>query len=118
KLLWVPSVLYGVDYIRHDGGGPDINKGIMTAPSVNFFYAGPSLWQYVNVTDAYFEPLVARQALNAAHWDIQTNKNDVLLRTADTYFRVHQQRGMYAGALYTVERGRDLVDRILQLSRE
>jgi len=26
----------GVDYIRHDGGGPDFNKGILTAPSVNF----------------------------------------------------------------------------------
>ena len=30
KILWVPSVIMGVDYIRHDGGGPDINKGVMT----------------------------------------------------------------------------------------
>ena len=49
KILWVPSVLMAVDYIRHDGGGPDINKGVMTAASVNFFYAGPGLWQYVNL---------------------------------------------------------------------
>ena len=117
RLLWVPSLLFGADYIRHEGGGPDVNKGIMTAPSVNYFYAGPSLYQFVNLTDAYFEPLVARQSLNAAHWDIQSQKNDALLTTADAYFRVHQQRGLYAGALYTVERGRDLVDRIAQLSR-
>src|SRR5437764_912118 len=62
--------------------------------------------------------LVARQVLNARHWDIQTAKNNALLQTADAYFRVHQQRGMFAGALYTVERGRDLVDRITRLSQE
>ena len=105
KVLWVPTLMFGVDYIRHDGGGPDFNKGIMTAPSVNFFYAGAGLYQYVNLTDAIFEPLVARQVLNARHWDIQSAKNDALLQTADAYFLVHQYRGMYAGALYTVERG-------------
>ena len=118
KVLWVPSVIMGVDYIRHDGGGPDINKGVMTAASVNFFYAGPGLWQYVNLTDVIFEPLAARQSLNSAHWDVQTAKNDALLQTADAYFLVHQYRGVYAGALYCVEKGHDLVDRIANLTRE
>src|SRR6516165_807618 len=36
KVLWIPRLNIGFDYIRHDGGGPDFNKGIMTAPSVNF----------------------------------------------------------------------------------
>ena len=43
KVLWVPTLNIGFDYIRHDGGGPDFNKGIMTAPSVNFFYGGGGL---------------------------------------------------------------------------
>ena len=43
KVLWVPTLMFGFDYIRHDGGGPDFNKGIMTAPSVNFFYGGGGL---------------------------------------------------------------------------
>jgi outer membrane protein TolC len=118
KVLWVPSILLGVDYIRHDGGGPDFNKGIMTAPSVNFFYAGPSLYQFVNLTDAIFQPLAQRQTLNARHWDVQSAKNDALLQTADAYFLVHQYRGMYAGAIYTVEQGHELVERVAQLSRE
>jgi hypothetical protein len=118
KVLWVPSNLFGVDYIRYDRGGPDINKGIMTAPSVNFFYAGPSLYQFVNLTDAIYQPLAQRQVLNARHWDVQPAKNDALIQTADAYFPVHQYRGMYAGAIYTVELGHDLVDRIAQLSRE
>lgn len=118
KVLWVPSIMFGLDYIRHDGGGPDVNKGIMTAPSVNYFYGGPSFFQYLNITDAIYEPLVARRSLDAAHYDIQTAKNDVVLQTSDAYFRVHRARGKYAGALYTVERGHDLMERISQLSKE
>jgi outer membrane protein TolC len=72
----------------------------------------------LNLTDAYFEPLVARQVLNSRQFDIQTAKNDSLLLTAEAYFRVHQYRGMYTGALYTVERGHDLIDRISRLSKD
>jgi outer membrane protein TolC len=118
KLLWVPTLVFGIDYIRHDGGAPDFNKGIITKPSVNFFYAGPGLSQYVNLTDAIFEPLAARQVLNSRHNDIQTAKNEALLQTADAYFKAHQYRGMYAGALYTVERGHLLVERVTQLSKD
>ena len=118
KVLWVPTINIGFDYIRHDGGGPDFNKGIMTAPSVNFFYGGAGLWGILPTTDAIFLPLAARQVLNSRHWEVQTAKNDALMQTSDAYFRVHQARGTYAGALYTVERGRDLVEAIAQLSRE
>ena len=58
------------------------------------------------------------KSLNSAHWDVQTAKNDALLQTADAYFLVHQYRGVYAGALYCVEKGHDLVDRIANLTRE
>jgi outer membrane protein TolC len=118
KVLWVPTIMFGADYIRHDGGGPDFNKGILTAPSVNYFYSGGSLIQYVNLTDAIFEPLAARRVLNSRKWDIQAAKNDALLQTAEAYFYVHQYRGSYAGALYSVERGRELVDRITRLSKD
>ena len=118
KVLWVPQLNMGFDYIRHDGGGPDFNKGIMTAPSVNYFYGGAGLWQIQALTDVVFEPLAARQVLNSRQADIQSAKNDSLFMTADAYFRVHQYRGMYAGALYAVELGHDLVDRIARLSKD
>jgi outer membrane protein TolC len=118
KVLWIPTFNLGFDYIRHDGGGPDFNKGIMTAPSVNFFYGGGGMWGNISVADAIFQPLAARQNLNSAHWDIQSAKNDALMMTADAYFQVHQYRGSYVGALYCVERGKELVNRISQLSRE
>ena len=125
KVLWVPTLMMGGDYIRHDGGGPDFNKGVMTSPSVNFFEAGgglnvsnSGLFQFVNLTDAFFEPLVAQRVLNSRQWDIQTAKNDALRLTADTYFRVHQYRGMYTSALYCVERGHELVNQIASLGEE
>src|SRR5262249_32954881 len=67
---------------------------------------------------AIFEPLAARRVLAARQWEIQAAKNDALLQTADAYFRVHQSRGMFAGALYAVNRGRDLVDQVARLSRD
>ena len=118
KVLWVPSFMIGSDYVRHDGGGPDINKGVMTVNSTNFNYTGAGFWQNVNFTDVIFQPLAARQNLNSRQFDVQTAKNDVLFQTADTYFLVHQFRGMYAGALYAVERGHELVERILQMSKD
>jgi outer membrane protein TolC len=118
KVLWVPTFMFGADYIRHDGGGPDFNKGINTAPSVNFFSGGVAAIEYVALSDAIFQPLVARQVLNSRQADIQAAKNDALLMTADAYFQVHQSRGMYAGALYAVGRGHDLIDRIARLSQD
>jgi hypothetical protein len=82
RVLWIPTLNIGFDYIRYDGGGPDFNKGIMTAPSVNFFYGGAGMWQYIGMTDAIFLPLAARQTLNARHWEIQAAKNDALMTTA------------------------------------
>ncbi len=70
------------------------------------------------VTDMLFEPLHERQNLNAARWDIQSAKNDALLKTAKAYFEVHKYRGQYAGAVDTVLKGRQLVAAIAELSRD
>jgi outer membrane protein TolC len=122
KVLWIPTLNIGFDYIRHDGGGPDFNKGVLTSVSTNFFYAGAGLTGtplgIISTTDAYYEPLVARRVLSSRQWDVQTAKNDALLRAADAYFQVHQERGRYAGTLYCVKRGHELIERITTLSRD
>ncbi len=118
KVLWVPDLNVAFDYLRHDGGGPDFNKAILTFPSVNFFYGGAGLIGMIGTTDAYYQPLVSRQVLNSRQWDIQTAKNDALMQTADAYFLVHQYRGMYAGTLYTVEQGQELVKRLMTQGRD
>jgi outer membrane protein TolC len=137
KVLWVPTFNLGFDYIRHDGFGPDTNLGL-NVPSgvnalgqpdpgsfgrplnqnINFFYGGGALFLMEYFTNILFEPLAARQKLNAARWDIQTAKNDALLMTARAYFEVHKYRGQYAGALYCVEEGRRLVEAVQALSKD
>ena len=120
-MLWLPDLNIGFDYIRHDGGGPDFNKGIMTAPSTNFFYAGAGLGErsgHHSYDRRDLPAADARQVLNARHWDTQGAKNDALMQTADAYFLVHQYRGIYAGALYTVGLARELVKEIQELGRD
>ena len=36
--------------------------------------------QTVNFSDAIYQPIAARQVLDARNWDIQAAKNDALLR--------------------------------------
>jgi outer membrane protein TolC len=72
KVLWVPTINIGADYIRHDGFGPDLNRGI-NVPSgenafgqnspgsfgkplnnnINFFYGGGG-FTLAPIADNYF----------------------------------------------------------------
>lgn len=136
KVLWIPSFMVATSYLRHDGPvdfnqGINVPKGVgiygQPAPggfgmpinqNVNWFIAGVSLYQVVATTDAIFQPLAARQVLDARRWDVQTAKNDVVLEVARSYFNLHRSRGQYAGALYTVQEGRKLIAAIDTLSRD
>jgi outer membrane protein TolC len=123
QVIWVPTLNMGADYIRHDGFGPDFNRGLNTAQrplnqNINFLYSGFGLTEGFALTDAIFEPLQAKQVLNSRRWDIQSAKNDALLATARAYFDVHQYRGQYAGAIDVVDRGEKLVERITHLSED
>ncbi|HEY7424525.1 MAG TPA: hypothetical protein VH682_09880 [Gemmataceae bacterium] len=137
KVLWMPAFMMNAAYFRHDGFGPDLGGGVNVPQGLNafgqpvvgsfgkplnqdlnWFISGVSLYQAVATTDFIFQPLAARQDLNAKRWDIQTAKNEALLETARAYFNVHQYRGRYAGGLYCVEQGRKLLAKINDLSRD
>jgi outer membrane protein TolC len=130
QVLWVPTLDIGAVYYRHDGFGPDFNRGVNHPDfgfpggggplnqNLNYFYGYGSFYNVVNVTDAYFQPLLARQVLDARRLDIQAAKNDALLATANAYFDVHQYRGQYAAALDVVARGGKLVERLDHLSED
>ncbi len=134
KVLWLPDLNLGFDYIRHDGYGPDTIRGVNISAdqlqggpggfgrsqnqNINFFYAGGATFILRNATDMIFEPLAARQRLNAARWNIQTAKNDALLMTLRAYFNVHRYRGQYTGAIDVVRKGRKLIEEIADLSKE
>lgn len=130
QVIWVPTLDIGAIYYRHDGFGPDFNRGVNHPgfgfpggggplnQNLNYFYGYGSIYQVVNLTDAIFQPLAARQVLDSKRLDIQTAKNDALLQAATAYFDVHQARGQYAGTLDVVGRGDKLVERIEHLSED
>jgi outer membrane protein TolC len=137
QVLWVPTLNLGADYVRHDGFGPDTLLGTNVPygvnalgqpdprsfgrpldQNINMLYAGGALFLMEYTTNIFFEPLAAQQKLKAANYEIQAAKNDALLMTAKAYFEVHKYRGQYAGALYTVERGRKLVEVVQALSKD
>lgn len=72
KVLWIPSLNFAADYIRHDGFGPDLNRGVnvpqgenalgQNAPgslgkplnqNINFFYSGTG-FSYTPMFPSYF----------------------------------------------------------------
>jgi outer membrane protein TolC len=115
KQLWLPNVLVGTDYLRHDGQIQD-SAGNVTTTSFGSFMLGTGPSLVVGVTDAIFEPLAARQVVNARDAALQTARNDSLLTVADAYFTVQQSRGELAGAEDVLRRSVGLVYRVQHLA--
>jgi outer membrane protein TolC len=70
----------------------------------------------VNIPDAIFAPLAARQQLRARQADHQTASNDTLVAVSDAYFNVQQARGELAGAMAATQRTEELVGRTKKLA--
>src|SRR5579883_915434 len=97
RVLWLPTVLMGVDYFRHDGRIQDV-AGNLFDTSNSSFMAGAAPVAVFAFSDALFAPLAARQVARAQAAEVQTARNDSLLAVAEAYFNVQQARGELAGA--------------------
>ena len=110
NVLWLPTILVGVDYARQDGRIQDIQGNVFsTSRSSIMVGAGPTA--VFAVSDALYGPLVARQVERARRADVQTATNDSMLAVAEAYFNVQQARGELAGASDAARRVEELVGR-------
>jgi outer membrane protein TolC len=116
RVLWLPTILLGMDYFRHDGQIQDV-AGNVAGTSKGALMAGASPIAVFAVTDAIFAPLAARQEVRAREADLQTVRNDTLLAVAEAYFNVQQARGELAGAEDAARRAEDLVRRTADLAK-
>jgi outer membrane protein TolC len=115
QVLWLPTVLLGVDYFRHDGQIQDIAGNVFGASRSNFqLGAGP--FAVFAITDAIFAPLAQRQVVQAREAGLQAARNDSLLAVAEAYFNVQQARGELAGALDAARRTQEVVSRTEKLT--
>jgi outer membrane protein TolC len=107
QVLWLPTLYLGVDYYRHDGPIQDTTGAIIRDSRQSFIAgAGPSM--VFALADAIFEPLAARQVVQARETTLQAARNDSLLNVAEAYFNVQQALGELAGAVEAARRAEEL----------
>ncbi len=110
KVLWLPTVYFGVDYFHHDGQFQDAAGNVLTGSKGSFMLgAAPSA--VFALSDAIFAPLAARQVYRARQASIEAARNDSLLAVAQAYFAVQRAYGELASAAEIKNRAEDLVRR-------
>ena len=115
NVLWLPNLNIGADYFRHDGQIQDIVGNVFTTSrSAVLLGAGPSA--VLNLSDAVYLPLAAKQVVQAARADAQATRNDTTLAVATAYYNVQQARGEVAGAAESLRRAEDLAARVEKLA--
>jgi outer membrane protein TolC len=108
NVLWVPSMIGGVDFAHHDGPIQS-NDATVTDNSRSSFYAGGAPMAVFGLTDAIFEPLAARQILRAREANLQAVTNDTTLNVAIAYFNVQQARADLGNTIDVLQKTEALV---------
>ena len=116
QVLWLPSVTFGGDYFRHDGIVQDSTSGDILDDSHQGAVLGAGPTVNLDIGQAIFAPLVARQQLASRQANLQAASNDTLVAVTDAYFNVQQARGELAGALAATQRTEELVRRTKKLA--
>lgn len=125
KALWLPSLVAGIGYTKHDGQIQDTRGDVFDVSRNAFFVgggaqlgdaplAGPSggparFFVDLSLADAIFEPLVARQSANAEYHHHSAIYNDTLQSASLAYFELLRGQGKLASARRDLENARELV---------
>ncbi len=108
NVLWLPTLLAGVDYQHHDGPIQNTDASITNSSRSSLMVGGaPSA--VFSVSDAIFEPLWARQVEQSRRQQLQAATNDTTRDVALAYFDVQEARGGLAGARDTIRRTREML---------
>jgi outer membrane protein TolC len=119
EVLWLPTITLGGDYNRHDGRNQDTSGRVFdNSRSSGMLGLGTGIGPaaVLDVGQAIFAPLYARQQVRARQADLQAASNDTLVAVSDAYFNVQQARGELAGAADTTRRTEDLLARTRKLA--
>lgn len=116
RVMWLPSLYIGPNWIRHDGQAQVVEGQVRTISKSSLFLGGTAaagssvsgpvpaggpaqvsgLTSILRFSDAIFEPLAARQVVEARRAGIQTATNDALLGVAEAYLDLQRAAGMLA----------------------
>jgi outer membrane protein TolC len=112
KVLWVPTLNIGADYVRHDGYGPDLNRGVnipsgenalgQNSPgefgrplnqNINWFYGGGGLTLAPIGANYFYQPTPGAPLLPSPQYE----------DTADMIFEPLKQRQMLNSARWDIQ---------------
>jgi len=116
RVMWLPSLYIGPNWIRHDGQAQVVEGQVRTISKSSLFLGGTAaagssvsgpvpaggpaqvsgLTSILRFSDAIFEPLAARQVLESRRAGIQTATNDALLGVAEAYLDLQKAAGRLA----------------------
>ncbi|WP_406698907.1 TolC family protein [Singulisphaera sp. Ch08] len=116
QVQWLPSLYIGPNWIRHDGQAQVVEGQVRTISKSSLFLGataaagssvsgpvpagGPAqvsgLTSILRFSDALFEPLAARQVVDARRAGIQAATNDALLGVAEAYMDAQLAAGRLA----------------------
>lgn len=115
KVLWLPNLIFGTDYYRHDGPNQDVTGADFFTGRQGFMVGGAP-YLVVSPVDAIFQPLATRQTVRARQAEKQAAINDNLLAVTQAYFNVQQARGELAGYRDALQYADDLLRRLDKLA--
>ncbi|MDX2036761.1 MAG: TolC family protein [Isosphaeraceae bacterium] len=128
RVLWLPSIFIGPNWIRHDGQAQVVEGPVRTISKSSLFLGataaagssvsgpvpagGPAqtsgLTTVLRISDALFEPQSARRVLDARKFDVRVASNDAVLLTAEAYFDLQSAAGRLAIAREASAHAEDL----------
>jgi outer membrane protein TolC len=120
RTLAVPTVRIGGSYHRHDGNLQETSGTVVDTERVSRFRGlgagavgagdlqAPGIGVGIDLADAIFQPLVARQNRAAAQAASTANRHQVLVQVAAAYLRLLQSRAETAIAGDALARATDL----------
>lgn len=108
EALWLPNLSAGPSYLFHEGTIQRVTGEIIDVRRSSLFVGGgPTL--AVDVADAVFEPLVARQLLCADSFAADAAQHDTLLKVAEVYLDLLSAYAQQAIAEETFKNANELV---------
>lgn len=116
QVQWLPSIYIGPNWIRHDGQAQIVQGQVQTISKSSLFLGataaagssvsgpvpagGPAqvsgLTSILRFSDALFDPLAARQTVDARRAGIATATNDALLGLSEAYMDLQRAAGRLA----------------------
>ncbi len=113
RTVWLPSLFVGPNWIRHDGTAQVVEGRVQNISKSSLFLGGTlaggngvsgpipaggpaplgSLTTILRFSDAIFQPLAARQMLDARRAGVAVANNDTFLSVAEAYLNLQESVG-------------------------